>query len=99
MSWIKQKVRNWLQKNDDFNVNSFGYNSVAIEDADCSKYPDEMESYTLRVWKANGGRCIQYKRWDTKTDKMHSELYVISDGEDLSDAVKNIVIQEALAGH
>ena len=51
------------------------------------------------MYPARGGRVIQYYKYDRKHDRANTSLYVISDSEDLGDAVKNIVVEQALQGN
>lgn len=94
--WLKRRIRDWVEDANEEEYGSeasIGLNAKVYED---DATPEDVENYTLRIWKANGGRCIQYKRYDRHNDKLHTELYVVSDEEDLGEAVKNIVIQQAL---
>ena len=95
MMWLKRRIRDWVEQanDEDYGIDS-SVSAKPVED----RLPEEMDSYTLRVWKANGSRCIQYKRYDRYNDKLHTDLYVVSEEEDLGEAVKNIVIQQALQG-
>ena len=100
MMWLKRKIRDWIDDaylEDDYRteVGKIDQHCVAVE----PNFPEDIDSYTLRVWKATGGRCIQYKRYDNKNDRLHSQLYVVSDEEDLGEAVTNIVVQQSLQGH
>lgn len=101
MMWLKRKLRNWIDDaydEDEYRTDKGA--SIGIRRDICEDHsrPEDVENYTLTVWRATGGRCIQYKRYDRHTDKLHTELYVISDEEDLGSAVKNIVIQQAFQG-
>lgn len=104
MMWLKRKIRDWVEDADyedsDRNreVKGISVSSKDFPVADADGIPEDIGNYTLRVWKANGGRCIQYKRYDNKIDRLYTELYVVSDEEDLGEAVKNIIIQQALQG-
>jgi hypothetical protein len=95
MMWLKRRIRDWV---DQVNDEDYGVESRIGLRVDEKDTPEDLDSYTLRVWKANGGRCIQYKRFDRYNDKLHTDLYVVSEEEDLGEAVKNIVIQQALQG-
>lgn len=95
MMWLKRKIRDWVEDADyEDNARDAVSGSKCVYDDDAT--PEDVENYTLRIWRATGGRCIQYKRYDRHNDKLHTELYVVSDEEELGEAVKNIVIQQAL---
>ena len=101
--WLKRKIRDWIDDADyedsDYNVKAKG--SIRLSESvyvDDDNLPEDTDNYTLRVWKATGGRCIQYRRYDRKADRYQTELYVVSDNEDLGEAVTNIVIHQSLQG-
>jgi hypothetical protein len=95
MNWLKHKLRNWVNSDDNRVYNSRGI----AEPVSVSSDNIDADGYTLRVYPARGGRVIQYHKYDRKTDRQNTSLYVISDSEDLGDAVKNIVVEQALQGN
>jgi hypothetical protein len=95
MNWLKHKLRNWLNSDDNRVYNSRGI----AEPVSVSSDNIDADGYTLRVYPARGGRVIQYHKYDRKQDRANTSLYVISDSEDLGDAVKNIVVEQALQGN
>jgi hypothetical protein len=95
MNWLKHKLRNWVNSDDNRVYKSRGI----AEPVSVSSDNIDADGYTLRVYPARGGRVIQYHKYDRKTDRQNTSLYVISDSEDLGDAVKNIVVEQALQGN
>jgi hypothetical protein len=73
--------------------------NVFYKDSVAEHVLEDCDHYSLKIWKAHGGRCVQYKRYDRARDKLHTNLHVVPESEDLGDAIKNIVIQEALVGN
>ena len=95
MNWLKYKLRDWINSD-----NNRAYKSRGIpEPVSVSSDNIDADGYTLRVYPARGGRVIQYHKYDRKQDRANTSLYVISDSEDLGDAVKNIVVEQALQGN
>ena len=95
MSWLKHKLRDWLNS-----VDGRAYKNRGIsEPVSVSNSDIDAEGYTLKVYPARVGRVIQYYKYDRKNDRANTSLYVISDSEDLGDAVKNIVVEQALQGN
>jgi len=95
MNWLKYKLRDWINSDDNRVYKSQGI----AEPVSVSSDNIDADGYTLRVYPARGGRVIQYHKYDRKTDRQNTSLYVISDSEDLGDAVKNIVVEQALQGN
>jgi hypothetical protein len=96
MNWLKHKLRNWINSDDNRAYKSRG---IAEPVSVSSTNDIDAEGYTLKVYPARGGRVIQYYKYDRKHDRANTSLYVISDSEDLGDAVKNIVVEQALQGN
>lgn len=100
--WFKRKLRDWVD--DAYDYDGTDSLNIPIKDQDMSyldqtTLPDDyVDNYNLRIWKAVGGRCIQYRQYKSNGHTA-SELYVISDNEDLGESIKNIVIQEKLKGN
>ena len=95
MNWLKHKLRNWVNSDDNRVYKSRGI----AEPVSVSSDNIDADGYTLRVYPARGGRVIQYHKYDRKQDRSNTSLYVISDSEDLGEAVKNIVVEQALQGN
>lgn len=93
MSWFKRTIRRWLEEDG----RERGAYPTAVKSIDSDI--DSSEGYTLKVYPARGGRVIQYYKYDRKQDRANTSLYVISDAEDLGEAVKNIVVEQALQGN
>ncbi len=98
MRFLKKLIVKWVndardEERDGVLVQSVvGRKGHSVEDIDA-------DCYTLRVFPARGGRVVQYHKYDRKNDNSRTSLYVISDSEDLGDAVKNIVVEQALQGN
>jgi hypothetical protein len=93
MSWVKRTIRRWLEEDG----SERGVYATAVKSIDSEI--DSSEGYTLKVYPARGGRVIQYYKYDRQKDRANTSLYVISDTEDLGEAVKNIVVEQALQGN
>jgi hypothetical protein len=97
MKFLKKLIVKWVNDARDEErggalVQAVGRKGSSVEDLDA-------DCYTLRVFPARGGRVVQYHKYDRQNDRTRTSLYVISDNEDLGDAVKNIVVEQALQGN
>jgi hypothetical protein len=48
------------------------------------------------VYSATGGKVIEFKTYDPRIDRHLSNLYVITEGEDLGDELGQIIVKESL---
>ena len=50
----------------------------------------------FRVFKAVGGRVVEFRRYDRKTDRNDTSTYIITDDEDFGDSIARISTMENL---
>ena len=94
MKWIKRKLRDWVRdanEEAEYSTAIKGSNLVAREDVDTFGEPMR---FTLT--KANGGFIVSTRRYDNRTDRSSGDNYIITDSDDLGDAISKIVTMEAL---
>jgi hypothetical protein len=58
--------------------------------------PERALHFTVYV--ANGGRVVETRRFDRKTDRSTNGLYVITNDQDFGREIDKIITQEALRG-
>jgi len=92
MKWLKRKLRKWV---DDAREEPDVYigNKVISSRDDVETFGEPMR-FTLT--KANGGFIVSTKRYDNRTDRSTGDNYIITDSDDLGDAISKIVTMEAL---
>jgi hypothetical protein len=61
--------------------------SVEEPDGECIRF---------KVFRASGGTVIQTDQYDRKTDRQHTGLHVIVDGQDLGKELGKIITFESL---
>lgn len=62
-------------------------------------YDDELDSreaFTFRVFNAQGGKIIEFRTYNEKTDENLSKLHIIGDDENFSEELGKIVMYEIL---
>jgi len=57
---------------------------------------DGNNGMNFTVYHATGGKVIQFVTYDARTDRSRSELYVITDKEDLGEELGQIITRESL---
>ena len=93
----------------DFNSGRYNENTKS---ADCGatpygltpkvrSIPDELNTCdapttVFRVVKAIGGSIIEARRYDPKTERQNTNLYLVQDGEDLTESLGKVMTMEAL---
>lgn len=85
MGWIKRKVQQWLQNDNECRPVS---NSML----------DSNSSLTFSIYGASGGKIVEFRHYDRKTDNTGYSLHIISDDEDFSNSIARITTLELLRG-
>ena len=88
MKWLSRKIRRWL---DEDGV------ELACEPAIVRASDSvSIDGIAFNVMPANGGVIVQTRHYDRKTDRNLYNTHIITDEEDLSTRVGQIVAMEIL---
>ena len=87
MRWIKRKLRNWI--NDDQDILA-----VAVRENDSHSL--DSRGFRMQVWKASGGIVIETSAYDERKDRHMQSLHVITEDKDLGTEISKIITYESL---
>jgi len=85
MRWIKRKLRNWI--NDDQDI--LAVSETASQSLD-------SRGFRMQVWKASGGIVIETSAYDERKDRHLQSLHVITEDKDLGTEISKIITYESL---
>lgn len=86
MQWLRQSIRNWLNRDE-----------VVLESSSHPHNPIHQDSlFNVNFYNANGGNILEIRRYDSKKDENHYSLYVIPDGDDFSSRCAEIISLEII---
>jgi hypothetical protein len=98
--WLKNKVRRWVNQ-DDYpepeEVSSSSKYSSNIRSTRVNTRVDADGGLNFTVYPAVGGKVVQLTTYDPRTDKARSNLYVVTDKEDLGAELGQIITVESLS--
>ena len=59
---------------------------------------DELntEPITFKMFKASGGWAIEFRQYDSRNDRIDTNLYVVNDEQELGKHISQIITMEAL---
>jgi len=83
---FKQRIRNWLNNDE--------YEQDIPQTLETSKF--SSEGMRLQVYRASGGYVVETRTYDHHKDRNLNSMHVITDNQDLGDALGKIVTMEAL---
>jgi hypothetical protein len=87
---IRERLRNWLLKEDD------DMESVGIYSEDCDGVDLHSQGFRLQVYGASGGTIVETTKYDQKKDENRHSLYVITEDKDLGEELAKIITMEQL---
>jgi hypothetical protein len=83
---FRQRIRNWLNKDD------YDEDVPQLVEADRLS----SEGMRLQIYRASGGYVVETKAYDHHKDRNFHTMHVITEDQDLGDALGKIVMMEAL---
>ena len=88
MNFIKRKLRDWIIRDEAVCVSVADDNDLDI---------DRHESMNFNVVNASGGRVVQVRYYDRKTDRQYTKLHIITPDENLAEALAHILAIETMS--
>jgi len=83
---LKQRFRNWLNNDE--------YEQDVPQTIEAGKL--SSEGMRLQVYRASGGYVVETRTYDHHKDRNLNSMHVITEDQDLGDALGKIVMMEAL---
>ena len=97
MRWIKRRLRNWLNRDDDFDeaMSKRGRNSIVS-----TRDSHELDGEPIRfnILRANGGTVVQTHVYDRQKDRSFQQLHIVGHDQDLGESLGKIITMESLRG-
>ena len=88
---FKQRIRNWLMKDDDEADCSSNLISVDSEGPNI-----QSQGFRLNVYTASGGTIVETTKYDRQKDDHRHSLHVVTDEKDLGEELAKIITMESL---
>ena len=85
MSWIKNKLRNWLTN--DAGCEKVGHSDYISIDNDGLRF---------KILPADGGFVAEFRVYDSIKDRHHTRLHIIPSDQDLGQRMGQIITMEVL---
>jgi hypothetical protein len=96
MSWLKDKLRNWLLRVEEEDsmvaVSSKRANRVGIS----TSRSFDTRGMGFTIYQAVGGNIMEYSSYDEKNDRHEHRLHIIPTDQDLGQGIAHIITYEML---
>ena len=97
MKWLKRRLRNWINSDDDFDeiISKRGRNTIVA-----ARDSHELDGEPIRfnIFRANGGTVVQTHMYDRQKDRSFQQLHIVGHDQDLGESLGKIVTMESLRG-
>jgi hypothetical protein len=96
MKWLKRKIRDWVRDANEDDSMTIGIGKVvASRDVDAGMC-DADPILNFRVFNAVGGKVVEFRRYDRKTDRNDTTTYIIGKEEDFGQSISKIATMETM---
>jgi len=97
MSWLKRKIRNWLNNDDSelVELSKIRSNTLGIGRA---TELDNNNKLSFSMHRARGGTVVETSNYDRIKDRHNTTLYIITNEQDLGHEIAKIFTMESLRG-
>ena len=93
MNWLKRKVIKWVREDWEDARKESGISLKSVEDVGT---PDTDPVLTFRIYSANNGQILEFRRYDRKNDRSDNSTYIIEKDKDIGDFVSKCLSLEML---
>jgi hypothetical protein len=98
MSWLKDKLRNWILSTEDAPEDA--YATVSPKRANrvglSTNRSFDTRGMGFTIYQAVGGNIMEYSSYDEKTDRHEHRLHIIPTEQDLGQGIAHIITYEML---
>jgi hypothetical protein len=93
MRWLKRRLRNWINSEDEIET-------LSINKLVSTRSSNELEGEPIRfnIFRANGGTVVQTYIYDRQRDRSNTQLHIIGHGQDIGESLGKIITMESLRG-
>lgn len=95
MKWLKKKLRKWVNEARDYDEEKLS--SVSLS-RDVESKCDAEPILHFRVFGAVGGKVVEFRRYDRKSDRSDTTSYIITNEQDFGERIAKIATMETLKG-
>jgi hypothetical protein len=97
MKWFKKLVANWAQQGRDYaEVESMKSTRGLVRGNDVEAVCGDDPVLNFKVYSAVGGKVVEFRRYDRKSDRNDSTTYIITNDQDFGDRIAKIATMEQI---
>lgn len=94
MNWLKRKVIQWVREDwENENKKSRDVGLLPVSD---EHRPEQDPILTFRIYSANNGQILEFRRYDRKNDRNDNSTYIVEKDKDIGEYVSKCLSLEML---
>ena len=97
MKWFKKLVASWAHQGRDYAENeSMKATRGLVRGSDVESIPGDDPVLNFKVYSAVGGKVVEFRRYDRKSDRNDTTTYIITNDQDFGERISKIATMEKL---
>ena len=97
MKWFKKLVASWAHQGRDYAENeSMKATRGLVRGNDVEAVCGDDPVLNFKVYPAVGGKVVEFRRYDRKSDRNDSTTYIITNDQDFGDRIAKIATMEQI---
>jgi hypothetical protein len=94
MKWFRKKVIAWVRE--DWDEEYKKNRDMGIRAVEDTSIPETNPVLTFRIYSANNGQILEFRRYDRKNDRSDNSTYIIEKDKDVGEFVSKCLSLEML---
>ena len=95
MKWFKKLVARWAQQGRNYEEENCKISTRLIGTVESASIDDEPV-LNFKVYSAVGGKVVEFRRYDRKSDRSDTTTYIITNDQDFGERISKIATMEKL---
>ena len=95
MKWLKKALWRWTFQGQELEEQNAKVSRV-ISSRDSEAICGDEPVLNFKVYSAVGGKVVEFRRYDRKTDRNDTTTYIITNDQDFGDRISKIATMEKL---
>jgi hypothetical protein len=97
MKWFKRLVAKWAHQGRNYvEVEEMKASRGLVRSSDVEAIPGDDPVLHFKVYSAVGGKVVEFRRYDRKSDRNDTTTYIITNDQDFGERISKIATMEQL---
>ena len=96
MKWLRKKIIQWVREDWEEERKKNGEKGILVSSRDVESSPENDPILTFRIYSANNGQILEFRRYDRKNDRSDNSTYIIEKDRDIGEYINKCLSLELL---